>query len=164
MESIRRKLGNNDDLKVSIFDRQAEPYQLLQAVLIAQDKKEEALVIAERGRARAFVELLSQRVVPSVSAQATIDPPGIKQIQQTAKDQNITLVEYSIIKDDFKVKGKPQVEESELFLWVVKPTGEAVFRRVDLKPLWQEQITSLEALVFKARDDIGGGLDSRLNS
>ncbi|MEG4447201.1 tetratricopeptide repeat protein [Microcoleus sp. AT9_B5] len=93
LESLRAGLDRNS--KVSILDTQAHIYQLLQQVLIAQNKTQEALEIAERGRARAFVELLAARLAPSASAQTTINPPNIQQIQQIAKEQNATLVEYS---------------------------------------------------------------------
>jgi CHAT domain-containing protein len=74
-------------------------------------------------------------------------PPTIAEIKQIAKAQNATLVQYSIIYDDFKLAGKPQVQESELYIWVIKPTGEVTFRKLDLKPLWQQQNTSLETVV-----------------
>jgi len=120
-ESLRADL--DDAKKVSIFDTQTDPYLNLQKVLIAQKKNNEALEIAERGRARAFVELLAGRLAPSASTQLTINPPNIQQIQQIAKEQNATLVEYSTIWNE------------ALYIWVIKPTGEITFRSVDLKSL-----------------------------
>jgi len=120
-ESLRA--GLDDAKKVSIFDTQTNPYLNLQIVLIAQNKTNEALEIAERGRARAFVELLAARLAPSASAQLTINPPNIQQIQQIAKEQNATLVEYSTIGNE------------ALYIWVIKPTGEITFRSVDLESL-----------------------------
>ena len=121
LESLRA--GLDDAKKVSIFDTHTNPYLNLQKVLIAQKKTNEALEIAERGRARAFVELLAARLAPSASAQLTINPPNIQQIQQIAKEQNATLVEYSTIGN------------KALYIWVIKPTGEITFRSVDLKSL-----------------------------
>ncbi|MEG5225272.1 CHAT domain-containing tetratricopeptide repeat protein [Microcoleus sp. AT9b-C5] len=121
LESLRA--GLDDANKVSIFETQTSPYVNLQKVFIAQKKTNDALEIAERGRARAFVELLASRLAPSASAQTTINPPNIQQIQQIAKEQNATLVEYSII------------ENQALYIWVIKPTGEITFRSVDLKSL-----------------------------
>ena len=141
-ESIRKSLGNRDDFKVSIFEQQARTYQLQQAILIAQQKITEALEVAERGRARAFVELLASRLSPSRTDELTIPPPTLKQIQQIAQEQNSTLVEYSIIGSEL------------LFIWVIKPTGEVAFRSVDLKPLWQTNNT-LENLVRLTRNAIG---------
>jgi CHAT domain-containing protein len=155
-EFQRERLGNNDAYKVSIFEEQARTYRLLQRVLIAQNKPEAALEIAERGRARAFVELLRRRnATTSDSPNSPITPPTIKLLQKIAKQQNATLVQYSRITDDFKINGKQQTHESELYIWVIKPTGEVTFRKADLKPLWQKQDTSLEDLVFTSRDSIG---------
>ncbi|MBD1877640.1 CHAT domain-containing tetratricopeptide repeat protein [Coleofasciculus sp. FACHB-T130] len=153
-ESLRQKLGNNDTYKVSVFEQQAKTYRLLQQVLIAQNKINEALEIAERGRARAFVELLMTRVA-SPNALTTITPPNIQKIQQIAKEQNATLVEYSIIVDSVEGKNREQIEESELYIWVVKPTGEVSFRSSNLKSLWQQQNTDLAKLVVNSRASIG---------
>ncbi|HBE60525.1 MAG TPA: Fis family transcriptional regulator [Cyanobacteria bacterium UBA11149] len=153
-ESIREKLGNNDANKLSIFEEQARTYRILQQVLIAQNKTDQALEISERGRARAFVELLSNRLSPN-STSFNIAPPTIAQIKQTAQEQNATIVEYSIIYDNFKIENKQYTNESELYIWVIKPKGEVTFRKVDLKPLWQSQKTSLFQLVGDTRESIG---------
>jgi CHAT domain-containing protein/Flp pilus assembly protein TadD len=140
-ESLRAELGNNDTNKVSMFETQANSYRILQQALIAQNKIEAALEIAERGRARAFVELLASRLDPA-TAKATITPPTIAQIKQIAKVQNSTLVEYSII-------------FSELYIWVVKPTGELAFRKVNLTTVWHPQDISLSDLTTISREAIG---------
>jgi CHAT domain-containing protein/tetratricopeptide (TPR) repeat protein len=164
-ESQRRILGDKDAYKVSIFERQASTYRLLQEVLIAQNKTNDALEVAERGRARAFVELLAKRLSPEgaqgITSPSTVDPPTIEEIQQIAKVQNSTLVQYSITYEDFKVQGKEQTKESNLYIWVIKPTGEVTFRSVDLTPLWQCKgvqpciPTSLNDIVTDARESIG---------
>jgi len=159
-ESLRGEL--NDDNKVKIFDTQSNTYRTLQQVLIAQNKTDTALEIAERGRARAFVELLSSRLNIKEKPQA----PKIEQIKQIAKAQNATLVQYSIVYDDFKVADKQQTKESELYIWVVKPTGEVTFRKADLKPLWQKENTNLKELVITSRESIGArgrGIDVSYN-
>jgi filamentous hemagglutinin family protein len=156
-ESLRAGLGTNDAFKVSIFETQITAYRNLQEVLSAQNKFNTALEIAERGRARAFVELLARRIKSSETVSETAQFPSIEQIQRTAKVQNATIVEYSIIREQFvetphgasvQQTGEPQ--DSELFIWVVKPTGEIAFRRVDLKFLQQEK-TSLQNLVATSR-------------
>ncbi len=153
LESLRgRELKDND--KVSFFDTQSSIYRILQSVLIAQNKTDRALEIAERGRGRAFVELLASQVSSNPQEQLS-NPPNIDQIKQTAKSQNATLVQYSIITDDFKVAGKQKAEESELYIWVIKPTGEVTFRKADLKPLWQKENINLEELVKVSRQLIG---------
>jgi CHAT domain-containing protein/uncharacterized protein HemY len=154
-ESLRSKVGDDDANKVSIFEEQSRTYRHLQTVLIAQNKIDAALEIAERGRARAFVELLTRRLSSNQTEPANSTPPTIEQIKQIAASQNSTLVQYSIIYDDFNVQEKQQAYESELYIWVIKPTGEITFHRVDLKPLWQQQNISLDELVQSSRDAIG---------
>ena len=157
LESLRgQKLNGqklNDSDKVSLFDTQSSIYRILQLVLTAQNKHDASLEIAERGRARAFVELLASQVSSNPQEQL-LNPPNIDQIKQTAKAQNATLVQYSIITDDFKVGGRQKAEESELYIWVIKPTGEVTFRKADLKPLWQKENINLNSLVISSRQSI----------
>ena len=170
-ESIRQGVGNNDANKISVFEAQARTYRILQQVLVSANKPTAALEIAERGRARAFVELLTRRLAAgqatdqqgrasintpaATSDLASVAPPSLAQMQQTAKAQNASLVQYSIIYDDFKTQGKQETHESELYIWVIQPSGKITFRKADLKPLWQQQKTSLAELVENSRKGIG---------
>jgi CHAT domain-containing protein/uncharacterized protein HemY len=137
-ESMRS--GLTDDQKISIFEPQAATYRFLQQALIAQNKNNMALEVAERGRAKAFVELLRVRLSPDSEIQPKVTIPNIKQIQQVAWQQKATLVEYS-------------VNKSQLYIWVVKPTGEITFKQVDLKTLNQP----LAEIVNYSRRSIGAG-------
>ena len=123
-ESIRANLGANDAFKVSIADSNINVgvYQNLQKVLLNQDKTEAALEISERGRARAFVELIQQRLSEETASQVTAEPLNIEQIKKIAQEQNATLVEYSIV-------------EQKIYTWVVKSTGEVLFHSLDLNSL-----------------------------
>lgn len=152
-ESLR-SLELKDSDKVSFFDTQSHTYRTLQQVLIAQNKTDTALEIAERGRGRAFVELLTSRLSNKPKQQSPT-PTNINEIKQIAKQQNAILVQYSIIYDEFQVAGKVEGKESELYIWVIKPTGEVIFRKSDLKPLWQKEKTNLEQLVKTSRQSIG---------
>jgi CHAT domain-containing protein/Flp pilus assembly protein TadD len=152
-ESLRLSLS--DINKVSIFEIQADTYRFLQKVLVTQNMSGTALEIAERGRSRAFVELFTRRLSSNPSKLLTVAPPNLSQIKEIAAKQNSTLVEYSIIKDDFTIQGKVQNKESEIYIWVIKPTGEIIFRKRDLKPLWQQKNTSLTELVTNSRESIG---------
>ncbi|MEH2077597.1 MAG: CHAT domain-containing tetratricopeptide repeat protein [Nostoc sp.] len=156
LESLRIKLSDGN--KVSIFETQTATYQLLQKVLIVQNKTSDALEISERGRSRAFVELLTSRLSSKSTGQTSerlVNKPTIPFLQQIAKQQNATLVEYSIIGDNFKIEGKQKSKESELYIWVIKPTGEVTFRKADLKPLWQKENTDIAKLVTTSRQSIG---------
>jgi CHAT domain-containing protein len=146
-ESMRQMLGSNDANKVSIFERQAHTYRTLQQVRVAQNNPIAALEIAERGRARAFVDLLTQRLSSDSANPVITEAPNQDQIRQIAKAQNATLVQYSIIYDNFQIQGKQETQESAIYIWVIQPTGEITFREVDLKPLWQQHNASLASLI-----------------
>lgn len=129
LESLRP--GLSDINKVSIFDKYRSSYSILQKALISANKPEIALEIAERGRARAFLELIAQQLSPEAVAEyARVNNPPmtIADIQKVAGQQNATLVQYSIISDNFG-------ENSALFIWVVQPTGNITFREVNLSQL-----------------------------
>jgi CHAT domain-containing protein/Flp pilus assembly protein TadD len=157
--------GLSDTYKVSIFDTQVHTYNLLQQILVAANKPQAALEIAEQGRARAFAELLARRIyeednghsVSSITSSPKTDlSPNIEKIRQIAREQNATLVEYAIVTDDdFKFRGKQRGREQKLFIWVVQLTGKVAFRSVDLKSLWQKENSSLENLVTNSRESIG---------
>ncbi|MEG5039990.1 MULTISPECIES: CHAT domain-containing tetratricopeptide repeat protein [unclassified Microcoleus] len=147
-ESMRQMLGSNDANKVSIFEEQARTYRFLQQVRVAQNNPIAALEIAERGRARAFVDLLTQRLSSGDANSVIASALNQAEIRQIAKAQNATLVQYSIIYDDFQIQGKSQPRESALYIWVIQPTGEITFRQVDLKPLWQQHNASLASLII----------------
>ncbi len=120
-ESLRP--GLTDDNKVSLFETQAVTYSYLQTALIAQEKTEAALEMAERGRARAFIELLASRIGGQSSGQfQSPNPPTIEEIRQIAKQQNATIVEYSIVGD-------------KIYIWVIAPTGIVNLRTVNISNL-----------------------------
>ncbi|MCX5933628.1 MAG: CHAT domain-containing protein, partial [Pseudanabaena sp. LacPavin_0818_WC45_MAG_42_6] len=141
LESLRSNLSDGD--KVSIFDTQLHAFNLLQQIMVAQGKHEEALEIAERGRARAFAELLSRRVSSSSAPKAaqkneaiipSLAPVSIADIRRIAKQQNAVMVEYSLIADpSFIGQGKLKGEFIKLYIWVVQPSGAIAFREVDLR-------------------------------
>jgi CHAT domain-containing protein/Tfp pilus assembly protein PilF len=159
LESLRPGLTDAD--KISIFDTQVFSYNLLQKILVAQSKYEAALEVAERGRARAFVELLASRLSPEIAEKTVnIQPPTIAQIKQIAQNHQATLVEYAIVPgNDFKFQGKLKAPAADLFIWVVQPTGKVEFRRADLKSLPTENNTptTLEDLVRISRNSNGPG-------
>ncbi|MEG4249067.1 CHAT domain-containing protein [Microcoleus sp. Pol10D4] len=146
-ESMRQMLGSNDANKVSIFEGQAKTYRALQQVRVAQNNPIAALEIAERGRARAFVDLLTQRLSTGDASSVIATAPNQDQIRQIAKAQNATLVQYSIVYDSFQIQGKQVGRESAIYIWVIQPTGEIAFREVDLQPLWQKHNASLASLI-----------------
>jgi CHAT domain-containing protein len=131
--------GLSDSDKVSFANSVANTYKLLQKALVQQNKPQLALEIAERGRARALIELLASRLVSVDTTNAFNLPPApsLVKILQVAKNQNATLVEYSLIDDT-------------IYVWVISPRGQIVFQQSRLPPN-----TTVKDLVNTSRDDIG---------
>ncbi|WP_313954547.1 CHAT domain-containing protein [Aulosira sp. FACHB-615] len=98
-----------------------------------------------------LVELVASRLSQTADQFEPPKPPKIKQIQQIAKEQNATLIEYSIIHHPLMVKipGKREWQVSELYIWVVKPTGKVTFHSVDLTKFQNESHLTLDQLVNK---------------
>jgi CHAT domain-containing protein len=116
-ESLRT--GLSDSQLISIADTQRQAYQNLEKALTAQDKTDEALVVSERGRARAFVLQLASRFSDATNHGDNANrPPSIVEIQQIARDTNTTLVTYS------------QIFDQALYIWVAQPSGEIAFKEV----------------------------------
>ncbi|NER37933.1 MAG: CHAT domain-containing protein [Oscillatoria sp. SIO1A7] len=114
----------------NIRNYELNPYSLLQHIFVQEGQIESALETAERGRGRAFVELLAERIASnpressSAIARVSTAEPTIAEIRQVAADQNATLVLYSF----------DEALSKQLFIWVVQPTGEIGFRQVNLDP------------------------------
>ncbi|MDJ0632263.1 MAG: CHAT domain-containing protein [Xenococcaceae cyanobacterium MO_188.B29] len=142
-----------DETTVHILTRFALIYRFLQQIFIAQNQPDRALEISERGRTQVLEKLLGQHLNETKETQSV--PLTLQDIQRIAQEHQATLVEYTVIKDSFKVLGQEQIKDSELYIWVIKPTGEIIFRRQDLKPLWQKDNTSLTNLVAASRESIG---------
>ena len=167
-EQMREGLRDLD--RVSLFDTQLQSYPLLRRVLIAQNKYESALEVAEAERARAFVKLLASRQSSNTASDRALQqqtaPPNIQQIKEIARQQKATLIEYSFVADEnFVAQGKLYGEYKQIHIWVVKPTGEISFQAVELTPQqansieqagkwandWQNRATSVEQDELKTK-------------
>lgn len=135
-------------------------YRGFQRVLVAQNRTESALEVAEQGRARALDSLLLTHFAADSKLQPLSIAPSIDKIQHIAKAQKSTLVQYSLLYDAnqmyqlsrFTLRSDRTYAHAEaLFIWVVQPTGEISFRQVNLKRLWQQNIF-LASLVRNVRD------------
>lgn len=113
-----------DASRVALFETQKMSYALLQQALIAQNKNDTALEVAERGRARVLVELLADKVFERTAEEISTELPSLAEIQRTAQQQNATLVSYSIIDQ--------VIGDLALYIWVIQPTGTIDFVQVPL--------------------------------
>ena len=120
-ESVLTELSDNQ--LISAIDVEIPTYSNLEIVQIAQGKIQEALITTERRRAQAFArQLITRNTAVSDKAETTDYPytyiPTISEIQKIAQDTEITLVEYSLLKD-------------ALHIWVVQPSGNIEFRTIE---------------------------------
>lgn len=169
METLRDQQQGNELLTIQFFDNQQSfLYRTFQQVLVDQGKVAEALEIAERGRARILVEqLIRQRSRPSSAASGTpaisTAPITAQQIQQLAKAQNLTLVEYSLFPDtaEIFIPGREQDELQnkpiKLYIWVVQPTGKIQFKSINLTdPQWRSKTIAQRVVATRMSMGVGG--------
>ena len=136
-ESLRP--GLTDANKVSLFETQADTYRLLQEVLLLQKKPEAALEVSERGRARAFAELLASRLNTQTEEPIELPrAPDLARIKKIAQQQQATLVEYSLNKD-------------QVYIWVIQPEGKIDFRSAKLSNSDNEETKNLNQEVTETR-------------
>lgn len=160
LESIRRETRNAADYKLSLFELQSSSYQVLQKVLICLNKQEEALIVAERSRNRAFVDLLLERqgLSDMKSKSRRLDdfsPNTLDHLKDIVNRQRASVLYYSIA-------------AGYLYAWLIVPTkGIVKFHSVSLLEITNETGPSdntdpipsgtgmLEKLVNSVRDSLG---------
>ncbi|CCI33340.1 CHAT domain-containing protein [Microcystis sp. T1-4] len=92
------------------------PFLGLQKNLVVQNKYEEALLFAEKGKALRLSYSLNDNREINLT---------VKKIQEIAKSLNTTFVEYSLLEGD-------EFRDNELLIWVVRPNGKIYFNSVNL--------------------------------
>nr|XP_046230386.1 tetratricopeptide repeat protein 28 isoform X2 [Scatophagus argus] len=97
-ETIRHETQHSTDYKLSLFDLQTSSYQALQRVLVSLGRHDEALAIAERGRTRAFADLLVERQRGSQHSASTDPyvPVTVEHILETVNSQRAVVLYYSL--------------------------------------------------------------------
>ena len=95
-------------------------YLMLQWVLVAQGKTNEALVAIEQGRTQALEELWAVK-----QPGTRVPPPSLDEIRAIARDRDATLVTYSFNWLIDACGG--QTVAPELLTWTIEPTGEIHF-------------------------------------
>ncbi|CBN55058.1 MULTISPECIES: CHAT domain-containing tetratricopeptide repeat protein [Kamptonema] len=143
-ESLREGLTETE--KVFIFDTQQTAYLNLQQVYISKGESkgksegegeyELALEVAERGRARAFVDVLAKQLKINREVSTTLN---FKDIKRIAQEQQATLVVYSYIAKENNISG----HDSQIYIWIVRPNQEKVsFEKVPLNS-WEKTLNTV---------------------
>jgi CHAT domain-containing protein len=162
---LRQQLTKEED-RVAIADTQLGLYSSLQRAYVSQKNYSAALEVAERSRAQTYAELLTKRI--SDTSKITAYPISIQQLQETARQQNATIVQYSIITssqdkpitdrmaEDQKLREKLNLQklpaytirsDYSLYIWVMQPNGTLHFRQVSLEALSPTKTPDITTLV-----------------
>ncbi|MGD1936558.1 MAG: CHAT domain-containing protein [Cyanophyceae cyanobacterium] len=139
-DRLAAELNNGDTNKTVLLEEQYHTYRLLQKVLIARDRPEEALEIADRARSQSLVEYL---VASDEDKGESRQPLTVRQMRRLAKDQKATLVMYSNLGD------------TQLLAWVVSPAGKITLHRIDPSQLGLSTATATAQARFDASNPIG---------
>ncbi|XP_063171659.1 tetratricopeptide repeat protein 28 isoform X2 [Candoia aspera] len=94
-ETIRHEARLSVDYKLSLFDLQTSSYQALQRVLVTLGHHDEALAVAERGRTRAFADLLVERQTGQQDSDP-YSPVTVDQVLETVNGQRGLVLYYSL--------------------------------------------------------------------
>jgi CHAT domain-containing protein/tetratricopeptide (TPR) repeat protein len=149
IEDVRTEIGGNMD-RAGYLDRASTLFESYVGLLVEQGEVEAALAIAERARARAFLDLLVTRdarrgrkpPTPEASELAAAAPPSVEQIREQARRHQATVVEYF-------------TSAERLFIWVVAPDGRI---RMTSTPLGRPRLT---AMVDDMRAALGMNIAAR---
>ncbi|MEH2214847.1 CHAT domain-containing protein [Nostoc sp.] len=176
-------LSRSDAVRLKIFDigeQQALTSSYLQSILVQLKQKNQALTASEQVRTIALIDDLGFRLSEFSQQELGSKPVTLKELQQVARLQNSTLVEYSIIYEDIvdsnqyrddetnafssgasTAKQFIQIQElslenllpkpTKLFIWVIQSTGKVDFREVDLK--WLKK--PLAQVLIDSREAMG---------
>lgn len=107
IERLRARAIASDEARTGFLEGKQAVYADAIDLLMELGRVEEALELAERARARAFLDLLGGRE-PAVAG--AVAPPTLSQILEEARRRDATLVEY------FSA-------DRRLFVWAVEPDG-----------------------------------------
>ncbi|KAK6315724.1 hypothetical protein J4Q44_G00132480 [Coregonus suidteri] len=127
-ESIRHEAQLSSDYRLTLFDLQTSSYQALQRVLVSLGHYDEALAVAERGRTRAFADLLVERQQghqpltsdPYTPTPDPYSPVTVEHILNTVNSQKSLVLYYSLA-------------AGYLYSWLLAPgTGIVKFHEVYL--------------------------------
>jgi CHAT domain-containing protein len=132
------------------FEEHASTYASLQKVLVAQSKENDALVVAEEGRTQALYDLL-QLTGDAAPVDPENAPMQLDEITQVAKDNDTSLVVYSMVEAD-----------RTLYIWVINAAGEIKFHNINLEEVLAKHDTSLSQAVRQLYETMAGAAKSAL--
>jgi CHAT domain-containing protein/Tfp pilus assembly protein PilF len=114
LEALRAEAAPADEARASWMDDKEAVYAETLGLLAERGDAAEALEIAERARARGFLDLLATRLPANAAT-----PLSAPELREEAQRRQVTFVEYF-------------VSPNRIFIWVVGPDGVIHATEVDL--------------------------------
>lgn len=159
LEQIRAQIGEEDESKLSNFEKnQVEAYNLLQVVLVAQKKYKEAFVLADASRGRALSEIAQKRLFGSISPDTgtrhlneEFITESFENLSAVSRKLSTTLVLYSVVKE-FDQSGAAL---SWVYTWVLQPKGELHFCKTRLHDGIHTKVELNDHFVVSLRSSLG---------
>jgi CHAT domain-containing protein len=155
IETLRGRVVASADVRAGFLEGKQAVYGETVALLTDLGRVEEALEVAERSRARAFLDLLSGRAVsaarPELASLVTTPALTIQQARAEARRSGATILEYFSAAD-------------RLFVWVMRPDGTI---RAASSPISRRELSELVGAVrgsLRADVPSRGGIDDRSSS
>ena len=141
----------SDTERITALDKSRNFFNRLTRVWVELDDPERALLASEKGRARAISDLISGGLSEASDDRTRIaDAPTLEEIRYTAQEQQVTLVEYSIVPSESGL-------EDRLYIWVVEPSGKIHFSAEVIEG------SALKEIISDSRQALGerlrGGFD-----
>ena len=137
---LRHELSNGDTNKTILLEEQYHTYRLLQQILVARDRPEAALEMADRARSQSLVDYLVESDAEEIQDQS---PLSIAAIRQLARAEQATLVIYSNLTD------------TQLLAWVVSPQGTVTLHSINPSTLGLAASTVTDQARFDASSSLG---------
>ena len=159
LEQIRAQIGEEDESKLSNFEKnQVEAYNLLQVVLVAQKKYKEAFVLADASRGRALSEIVQKRLFGSISSDTgtrylneELITESFENLREVSRKLSTTVVLYSVVKE-FDQSGGTL---SWVYTWVLQPKGELHFSKTRLQDGIDTKVELNDDFVVSLRSSFG---------
>ena len=154
-ENIRHEVkGSSQDVRLALYDLQTACYHSLQRVLVLLGLENEALVVAERSRTRAFNDLLLERQTKKTKATRRFEdtaPKSVADIEKAVNRQKAVVLYYSLA-------------AGYLYCWLIVPhEGIVKFHQTRVGPEQEDDPNKnndqngflLESYIQKVRESLG---------
>ena len=137
LERIRAQIGEEDESKISNYEKnQAEAYNLLQVVLVAQKKYKEAFVLADASRGRSLSDIVQRRLFGDNASETNLKylseefiTESFGSLLEVGRQRSTSLVLYSVV-NEFDQAGTAL---KWVYTWVLEIDGSLHFSKTRLE-------------------------------